>query len=220
MKRIIICCEVLKNELKIALEDSGIDIPVIYIPMEFHTYPEKLRIELQRQISQLTGYDQILMVYGCCGNALIGLVSTNADLIIPKVDDCIQMLLCKDGIQFDRKQKTYFLSEGWLRCERGIFDEHERMVAKYGQVRAQQLLLRMLNEYKYLMFIDTDITDKKELQQMLEKSQRYSSMAELEFMVDKGDIWLLKKLIQDQIDQSIAVVKKGEKVEMDIFRTF
>ncbi len=218
MRRIIICCEVLKNELRMALEDSGMELPVIYIPMELHTYPEKLRVELQRQIVQFNGYDQILMVFGCCGNALIDLEATKADLIIPKVDDCIQMLLCQEGNQFDREKSTYFLSEGWLRCEKGIFNEHERMVTKYGESRANRILLRMLNEYKYLMFIDTGITNQTKLKQMLEKSQQYAAMANLELTINKGNIWLLKKLVQNQIDQNFITVKKGDKVKLDTFR--
>ncbi|MGI6449161.1 MAG: DUF1638 domain-containing protein [Desulfitobacteriia bacterium] len=219
-KNIILCCEILKNELNKALRQAGLSIPVIYISSDYHINPAKLRAKLQSTIDSLTGYDRILMGYGCCGQALVGLKATTAALVIPKVDDCIEIILSKTGEKFERRKATYFLSKGWLESTRGIFYEHDQMVKKYGEARAKRLLHAMLHQYKYLMFIDTGVSEEPEeqdLKNLLATSEKFASMAGLELICEKGEIWLLEKLVREIVDEKFLVVSKGQAVQATDF---
>jgi hypothetical protein len=215
-KNIILCCEILKNELNKALSQAELSIPVTFISSNYHISPDKLRAKLQSTIDSLTGYDRILMGYGCCGQALVGLKATTAALVIPKVDDCIEIILSKTGEKFERRKATYFLSKGWLESTRGIFYEHERMVKKYGEARAKRLLHAMLRQYKYLMFIDTGVSEEPEkqgLKNLLATSEKFASMAGLELICEKGETWLLEKLVREIVDEKFLVVSKGQTVQ-------
>ncbi len=211
-KTVIICCETLQNELNKVFEITGRAIPAIWISADYHVNPNKLRERLQWEIDRLHGYERILLGFGRCGNAVIGLRATTADLIIPRADDCIDILLSRKDVRLKRKYNTYFLSKGWLQSTKGIINQHAQLVERYGQSRAGKLMKDMLNRYNFLMFIDTGVVERDELNRLLEASERFASDTDLELVVEKGEFWLLEALVQGLLEKEFIVVRKGEKV--------
>jgi len=214
---VIICCETLQNELNKVLETTGRSIPAIWISSDYHVNPDKLRERLQWEIDRLHGYERILLGFGRCGNAVIGLRATTADLIIPRADDCIDILLSRKDVRLKRKYSTYFLSKGWLQNAKGIINQHMQLVERYGQSKAGKLMKVMLNQYHFLMFIDTGVAERDELNHLLETSERFALGTDLELVVEKGDFWLLEALVQGLLEKEFIVIRKGEKVPMSVF---
>ncbi|NLI92643.1 MAG: DUF1638 domain-containing protein [Peptococcaceae bacterium] len=217
MKTAIICCENLKYELIKTLKKSGSSIPVIWISSDYHINSDRLREKLQQEIDQLQDFEKILLGFGCCGNSVIGLTATTADLVIPKAHDCIEILLSRRNKKFKRRASTYFLSKGWLQSDKGIIQEHKRLVERYGEVKAKNILKIMLNQYYSLMFIDSGVSDKAELDRLLKTSEQFAAAANLELMVEKGGYWLLKALVQGLFEKDFIIIKKGETVPMTAF---
>jgi hypothetical protein len=201
----------------LALERTGVSYPVIWVSADYHTYPDQLKAKLQDEIDNLRGYERVLLVYGCCGNAVKGLKATTAEIVLPKVDDCIELLLRKPAERFERKKRTYFLTKGWLESTRGIMSEHRYMVKRYGESRALKIHKQMLKEYKYLMFIDTGVSDKEDMCNLLKSSGEIASLVDLELIVDQGNLWLLEKLVKTTIDENFLVIPKGETVDTGAF---
>jgi len=114
MRRVLICCQVFENEINDLFSKIGISYPVVCISSEYHNDPKKLRVKLQEEIDNQHDADEILLGYGCCGNAVIGLRATTADLIIPEVEDCIAILLSKPEQKHQRQKGVYYLSKGWI----------------------------------------------------------------------------------------------------------
>ena len=114
MRRVLICCEVFENEINDLFSKLGISYPIICISSEYHNDPKKLRVKLQEEIDNQHAADEILLGYGSCGNAVIGLRATTADLIIPEMEDCIAILLSKSGQKHERQKGVYYLSKGWI----------------------------------------------------------------------------------------------------------
>jgi hypothetical protein len=189
---------------------SGLSYPVIWVPSEYHNTPEKLKVFIQGEIDNIIDCDRILLGFGLCGNAVLGLKATTADLIIPKADDCIDILL-NTTVQKKRRDKaTYFISEGWLNNNGGILKEHEQMVNKYGESKATCILKRLLVQYQYLMFIDTGLGD---ITKQIESSKIMASKMELEFILGKGSTYLLEKLLNGQLDDNFFIINKGDTVK-------
>lgn len=87
----IIACEVMKEELLGITSKSHVEYE--FIPMKLHLYPQKLHKELQDILDHSSGYLKFIMAFGLCGGATKNFKATDSPLIIPRVHDCLPLLL-------------------------------------------------------------------------------------------------------------------------------
>jgi hypothetical protein len=139
------------------MEQCGCDFPVRWIPSGLHNTPKKLTMVLQEELSACSGYSRALLTMGFCGNVLAGLQVGNCTLIIPRVDDCISLLLgtYRNRLALTKDNGSYFLTAGWLRGERNIWLEYQYAVEKYGKERGDEIFNAMFGHYKSLVLLDT-----------------------------------------------------------------
>lgn len=211
---IIIACQTLRDELKLAIRETGCQTPVIWIDSDYHNDPNQLRDRLQQEIDSLTGRENILLAYGCCGTGLVGLKATGGNLIIPKTEDCISMVLGRPGEEFARLKQTYFLTKGWIEGAKSIFVEYDHALKRYGPIRTKRLFEVMLKHYRYLMLIDTGAYD---FDYCYSKTEELAQKIGLEPAVSKGDTWHLKKLLTGPHDKDFCVIPPGGSVELSHF---
>lgn len=214
MSNIIIACETLKNEVEKAISLTGCDYPVEWIDSKYHNDPDQLRTVLQQAIDSVEGKDNILLGFGCCGNALVGLKANTANLIIPKTDDCISMVLCKQGEKYVRPKETYFLTKGWIDSYRSLAVEYERAVERYGLERTKRLFKLMLKHYSRLMLIDTGAYD---LEECMDKAKDIAQVTGLQLIIENGDIWFLEKLFKGPHDNDFCFIPKNGVVKISDF---
>jgi hypothetical protein len=63
-----------------------------------HVNPNKLRSILQEAIDAISGrYETIILGYGMCSQAIIGVKANGCRLVAPRVDDCIAIFLGSSG---------------------------------------------------------------------------------------------------------------------------
>ncbi|MGL4606050.1 MAG: DUF1638 domain-containing protein [Eubacteriaceae bacterium] len=194
MKRLLIACETIQDEIEMALLKMGREIETTWMANNLHAYPEKLRNALQEEIDKVekNGYDKILFAYGNCGNALVGLGSKTAELIIPKYGDCIDMLLCEEQGLERIRTTTYFLTKGWLKGEMTLDKEYEYNCNKYGEKRAKMIMNMMFRHYKNLMLIDTGAYN---IEETMPRFEAIAKLIGLKTVVNKGSITPLEKLL-------------------------
>lgn len=73
--------------------------------------------------------------------AVVGLRAAGASLVIPRVDDCISIFLgSRDAYraQASSEPGTYYLIKGWIEVGGGPFEEHKRLIEKYGKQKADR----------------------------------------------------------------------------------
>ena len=157
MSKLLIACETISDELNKTIRDISSDIQILWVESGLHNTPKKLHERLQKLLESLSGYDTVLMAFGLCGNSIVGLETGGYQIIIPKVDDYISLLL---GSAKKRDQVsaggTYFLTKGWMRGEQNIWVEYKNAVKRYGQETAEQIMTKMFGHYEYLALLDTD----------------------------------------------------------------
>lgn len=158
MKTVIIGCETLERELSAAVRETACPYPVLWIQAGLHNVPEKLQLAVQEKIDSCTHYQRILLAMGYCGNSVVGLHTGEAELILPRADDCIS-ILCGSQEKRLTFPETYFFTEGWLREERTIWQEYQYTAEKYGPKRAQRIFQTMLHNYRYCALLDTGCFD-------------------------------------------------------------
>ncbi|SHM61244.1 Protein of unknown function [Caldanaerovirga acetigignens] len=207
MKNTIIACRMIQDELQHVMDEINSLDHVIWVDSEYHSEPERLKSKLQEIIDNLEGTDNIILVYGYCGNALIGLKATTANLIFPRVNDCISMLL-----KSERLNDAYYLTRRWIESPASIIQEYKIALERYGEERAKKLFRLMLKNYTKLMLLETGTYD---TEKYLKEIQEFAEKVGLKVDSQEGDLHFLKKILIGPYDENdFVIIKKGGKVDL------
>jgi hypothetical protein len=173
-----------------------------------------LHKRIQEEINRIDNVDTILLLFGYCGNSLLGVKSDKATLVLPKVDDCIPLLLgsCEIRKNIAKEMVTYFFTKGWLEYENNLIREYERCIERYGQVRTSKIMKVMLGHYKRFMLIDTGAY---EVESVLPQIQDIAERLNMCHEVVSGSLRLFRKLLQGEWDEEFLVLNPGEVISID-----
>jgi len=178
-----------------------------------HLRPERLRLRLQRAIDEsASSCGTILLGYGLCSHAVVGLKSDSCTLVVPRVDDCIALFLGSRERYLREARRapgTYYLTKGWIEAGDTPFSEHAALVERYGAARARRMSQLALKNYTRLVFIRTG-------NQEHDEHRRYARRASEEFGLRyeeiPGEPTLLEKLIYGPWDDAIIVIRPGRAI--------
>ncbi|MBQ6671374.1 MAG: DUF1638 domain-containing protein [Firmicutes bacterium] len=216
MDTIIVACKTIEDEVSIAKSDLGCSFPVEYIESGLHDRPKKLARTVQELLDDLKA-DRVLLCLGQCGNSMIGIKAADFELIMPKVDDCLSLLLgsSRKKSQISITDKAFFMTSGWLKGESTIMSEYQRSLRRYGKETAQSVIEMMYGHYKTMGLIDTGID---EMSKLYEKTEPMAKMLKLEQKTYEGSIDYIKQLLTGPWDPEHFIVKQPfEKVLSDDF---
>ncbi|MEL7654987.1 MAG: DUF1638 domain-containing protein [Bacillota bacterium] len=218
MSNVILACEILEDEIKKAIEESNNKDSIIWIDSSLHMFPQKLHVKLQEEIDRLDrqgNVKNILFTFGYCGNSILGLKSLKSNLIIPQVNDCIEMFLHSNQNKNKiRCQGCYFLTKGWLKSEYSIVNEFERYIEKYGIKRTKRIMDIMLAHYQYLTLINTGAYP---MDQYTEIAKEAAQKLDLGLSFQEGSIQLLVNLFKGIWDSDFLVIPPNTEVTLDHF---
>ncbi len=216
----VIACETIKDEIMCAADKVQCKYPFLWMPSSLHKYPERLRLKLQEEIDKCDeDQENILLLFGYCGNAVLGLSSRHARLIIPKMDDCISLLLGGNQRRKDLSMegRAYYLTKGWMNSDSGIAVEYNRCLMKYGYEKSNMVFKVMLKGYKSFDVIDTGTAGVETMSDMMDAVQKLAERFDLEHKVIKGTLEVLGKALYGQWDEDFVIVEPGEKVKFEYF---
>ncbi len=205
-----------RDELEKSIAETGASTDIVWMEKGLHDRPEHLRRDLQAEIDAHQEYDVIVLAYGLCGNAVLGLVSPKARLVIPKFDDCIRMLrsVTQGGAPEVDCHCLYF-TRGWIDSDKFILDEMRRYEDKYGDKKGARIIKSMLGNYKGVRLVDTGAYDAHEYTDALRENARYF---DLDFEVVPGTRRVLKKLAAGTFDADFCIIESGQPVTQDDFK--
>lgn len=215
-KRLLVmaCATVIEEMLP--LLPQGVDHRVFDFGL--HTHPAKLRCALQEAIDAAAGeYDVILLGYGLCSQAVVGLRANGCSLVVPRVDDCIALFLGSRSAYLAQTQQepgTYYLTKGWIEVGDTPYDEYEHLIQRYGKERADYVIQAQMHNYKRLALINTG---QYEIERYREYTRRLAERFGLRYEEVKGSNALLKKMINGPWDDDFVVVKPGETIRFEHF---
>jgi hypothetical protein len=191
-----------------------------YQKFEFglHVYPDKLRRTLQEAIDAVSGqYDTIILGYGMCSQAIVGIKANGCRLVVPRVDDCIAIFLGSRHAytaQSRAEPGTYYLTKGWIEVGDTPFSEYERSTLRYGKERAERIYRLMLANYKRLALINTG---QYELERYREYARRTAEKFGLRYEEIEGSDTLVRKMLFGPWDEEFVVLEPGETFELQPF---
>jgi len=211
MKTIIVACKTLENELRFAMEKTGTTFPVRWIESGLHNVPDFLACSLQRILDRVEA-QRVLIAMGLCGHFAKGIRAGRFELIIPRADDCISLLLgsTKARNKISAERAAYFLTEGWLRGERNMWEEYRCSLEKYGEEQAQEIASMMIGSYRSLALLDNGIDP---IDPLIEKVRVIAETLKLEQIVIPATTEYLEQLLTGPWpDDKFLVKARGESI--------
>ena len=157
MPPIILACRVLQSLVESNLH--GTALPSTFMDYGLHRTPQLMTPALQAEIDRIAEPSTIVVGYGLCGNGLAGLKSRRHTLVVPRVDDCIALLLGSRERyleEFTAEPGTYYLTKGWLESGSHPLKEYRDYCDKYGQETADWLVDEMYGKYQRIVLVAPD----------------------------------------------------------------
>jgi len=156
MRRHLIACEVFKDEFEAV---SPPDLVRTYLPQGLHRTPGKMPVAIQEVLDRVgPEVETILLGYGLCSNGVVGIASRTASLIMPRVHDCIALLL---GSRKRYEEEvaacpgTYYITPGWaLYGSTSLSTYKNEYLPKYGEEDARYIAQELLKNYKRVAVIN------------------------------------------------------------------
>jgi hypothetical protein len=215
MKRRVIACATVIEEM---LPFLPAEVPYEVLDFGLHLNPAELRRVLQEKIVEASRTADILLLgYGLCSMAVVGLQATTATLVVPRTDDCIAIFLgsCSSyKAQAKAEPGTYYLTKGWIEVGTTPFEEHQALVQKYGEAKAERMTRLLLRNYKRLALINTG-------QHEIERYRAYARQAaekfNLRFEEIDGSPALVRKMVFGPWDEEFLVVEPGQIIQYTDF---
>jgi hypothetical protein len=183
-----------------------------------HTDPKSLKRAIQNVInSSAPDIETILLGYGLCSQAVVGLRSGSRTLIIPRVDDCIAIFL--GSVAEYQKQchivpGTYYLTKGWIESGNTPFSEYDILVKQYGHQTAQRIINKILKNYTRLVFINTG----NNLKYYREHARSMAERFNLRYEEIQGSDVMVKKMLYGPWNDEFVVISPGKTVSFFNFR--
>ncbi len=227
MRTLLIACRTLESEIALAAREAGIAHPTRWVEPGLDARPEKLRNLLREELQRVSAENasrtapgeesigRVLLAFGYCGHALLGLAATSFELIFPRADDCISLLLgsAERREAVAGETPTYFLTEGWLEHESNVWSDYQRAVATMGPERAKQAMAMLLAPYERLGVIDTGACP---LARVTERTQRIAETLGLRHEVIPGSTRYLRQLLAGPWGDEFVTIPPGGTVTLDL----
>lgn len=181
-----------------------------------HIWPDKLRTTLQATIDAITeDVNTLLLGYGLCSQAVIGIEARKYRLVIPRTDDCIAIFLgARDAYtqQCRVEPGSYYLTKGWIEVGSTPFSEYDEMVKRIGPQKAERIQKIMLRNYKRLALINTG---QYQMEHYREYSRNIADRFGLRYEEIEGSNAMVKKMIEGNWDDEFVVVEPGDKIRYE-----
>jgi hypothetical protein len=230
MKTALIACEVFRQELE-ALRDSSPGLAhVEFVELALHEHPQRLQKALAQRIETLekeNDFEAILLGFGLCGNALVGLGPTRCRLVVPKAHDCVSIFLgsrqAHEALQAEHP-KVYFFLPGWNRGGQAPTEEKMKarrrdFVERFDEEDADFLMeseFHSLRDRDYAVHIDLGIGDDTR-----DQSRKTAAHWGWPLSERRGDPSFLKDLLTGPWDEDrFLLVSPGQKVAHDPIGAF
>jgi hypothetical protein len=211
----IIACATLRDVIEELAPDGMVGE---FLEFGLHVTPADLHAALQAQIDATSPeIDTILFGYGMCSQGTVGLESRSFRLVIPRVDDCIGLILGSREAFLRQHQQvpgTFYLSKGWIECGDDPYTEYQKLLPRYGHEKAYRLEKQVIKNYTRLALIYMgDGPEEKHRCYAREEAEFF----DLAYEEIRGSDALLRKLLGGDWGHDFVVVEPGQQVRYELF---
>lgn len=225
----VICCEIMRYEVEHLV--SGIEDPpeILFVRKGYHDNPTELRRQMQQCIDDAPpSAERVVLGYGLCGKGLEGVQARSVPVILPRVHDCISLLLGSAEAyrrHFAAHPGTFYYSPGWVEMGMdsvgrtpsqglGLGKAYEEYVEQYGEENARYLMEiegTWAAHYTRAAYIDVGIPDNARWEAQAQATAMANGWA---FEHIDGSTRYLRRLLQGPWDDEtdFLIVPPGHRI--------
>ncbi|MCI8815071.1 MAG: DUF1638 domain-containing protein [Lachnospiraceae bacterium] len=209
---VIFACSSLKDYVSAAQETEGTRFPVIFLDKEHHIEPKRMKqriLDAEKELPQTV--ENVLVAMGFCGGSLDS-VSFSRRFVIPRVDDCVSLMLQTNQEYNPNPKETGHL----YMMEQSPEDfSFERMMqdnpVEYEGISQETLFHMYFDSYTNLDIVDTGLNDcysEAYAQKAQENADRIHAV--LDYV--QGSNQMLEKLVGGRWDKQFLVADPGHLI--------
>lgn len=182
-------------------EKGPIEYDYVFMDIAQHDHPAILNQTLQQEINASQQYDIIILLYGVCGNAVVGLSSKHTPILLFRAHDCSAVLLGSNQKQLNQRWSCFSLWES----KKEISPSIEQLEQQYGE--HAQYLYEMLYQDKELAYIDfQDDRDREACNKLKQEGYQITQMYQ-------GTDEIIKKMLNLEQHPMILKINKDKKIK-------
>lgn len=211
---IILSCTSLLLHVKAAQEKMGTNFEVVELDRRLHMEPLKMRDRIIEAMEKLPDrIENVLVSMGFCGGSW-DQVDVRKRVVIPKVDDCITLLLHTDDTpHMDLKEKGHMYFRD---CDRGNYSIQamkDEFCREYGMEFGTSIFGTWFASYTHADIIDTGAYDCY-AEAYVEEAQKNADLIRCTLGYVEGSNRILEKLVSGRWDEQFLVAEPGSCVSM------
>ncbi len=217
MDTVIFACSSLRSYIYAAQERAGTSYQIIFLDKENHLEPENMKkciIDAEKRLPDTI--KNVLVAMGFCGGAFDH-ISFSRRFVIPRVDDCVSLMLQKDGIYDPNPKETghlYMMEQDPedLSFEK-MFQENQ---TSYEGISQETLFHMYFDNYTHLDIIDTGLNDCYS-ERYAQKAQDNADLIHAVLDYVEGSNLLLEKLVRGKWDIQFLIAEPGHTIKHSDF---
>jgi Protein of unknown function (DUF1638) len=228
---VVLSCQVLQDlliRLVPRVLPEGLVREIIFMDYGLHRVPSKMTLTLQETLDRITEPSLVVLGYGLCGNGLQGLRAGKHTLLVPRVDDCIALLLGSRQAyvrEFEAVPGTYYLSKGWLESGSHPLKEYLEYVPKYGADQAMWIMDQQYQNYERLVLVAHSQADLETYRPQAHEVARFCERWGMRYEEILGSDRYVQRLVEmaegrvalDKADGEFLVIPPGGEIRQEQF---
>lgn len=193
-REVMIACNTLKTEIEHVMALHDIERRIVWLESKLHNIPANLKNALQEALDDVKDADRVLLGFGNCGNVVQGLVAGDYELIVPRLDDCVSLVMGSQHAreQYSREHHALFLTDGWMDEGHNIIDDYKDVRDQYGEEDAEDIFGMMYAHYDTMAFLDTGLYD---IDELMARTRFISELIETEQVVGPATLTYVELLV-------------------------
>jgi len=220
------------QDLLTDLLPDGLAQQVTFMDYGLHRVPGKMAGTLQEVLDGLDQPSLVVLGYGLCGTGLKGLKAGPHTLLVPRVDDCIALLLGSYHAymrEFQATPGTYYLSKGWLESGSHPLKEYHEYVPRYGEQEAMWIMDQQYQHYERLVLVAHNTVDLNAYRPQAQEVSRFCERWAMRYEEMLGSDRYIRKLIElaEQLanngastsaaDKDFLIIPPGDEIRQESF---
>ena len=162
-------------------------------------------------------WDYVILSYGLCSNGVVGIKVKRQPIVIPRVHDCISLLLGSSEKYLEEHNKepgTYYLTRGWIeegKSPLGIFAEY---CQRYKKEVAEWVIREELKNYTRIAMVDSGVGLSEEHRVHARENARFLNLKYEEL---KGSLDFFARMFRGKWTPDFIILPPGQEVKQEMF---
>ena len=209
---VILSCSSLLPHVEAAQTKMHTRFPVVNLDRRLHAEPKRMRSSILETLEALPpSCETVLAAMGYCGGSW-NHIPLSRRVVIPKVDDCITLLLHTDDTPHGNLKEAghmYFRD-----CDTGAYSIEsmkEEICRTYGMEFGTSIFGSWFQNYTNADIIDTGVYDCYS-EEYVTEAQKNADLIRCSLGYVEGSNRILEKLVSGQWDAQFIVLESGQEM--------